>query len=73
MDATDIQRAAAYEPPVAKKSWDTSRRFTDEEVWQMRRHVRAGIVTMADLARVHNVSKPCIASAVQGTGTYEGV
>lgn len=61
-----------YEPPVEKRSFDSSRRFTNEEVWYMRCQVRSG-VTMAALARHHQVSRPCIASAVQGTGTYEEV
>ena len=62
----------AYEPPAEKLSIDTKRKFTNEEVWEMRRRFKGG-ETLSALAREFNVSKPCMASAVRGLGTYKDV
>lgn len=61
-----------YEPPVAGQSIDTSRKFTKEQVWHYRRRFRNG-EKITHLAREAKVSKPCMASAIRGAGTYEGV
>ena len=62
----------AYEPPAEKLSIDTKRKFTNEEVWEMRRRFKGG-ETLSALAREFNVSKPYMASAVRGLGTYKDV
>jgi len=60
------------EPPIRETIVDTSRQFTDEQVWELRRRVRSG-EKMRQLAAEFGVSGPCVASAVKGTGTYKDV
>lgn len=62
----------AKEPPLPHTPRDTSRRFTDAEVYEIRRRVRAG-ETKASLADEFHVSRPTIADAVHGLNTYADV
>lgn len=61
-----------YEPPIKAEPIDYRRRFTNEEVWELRRRFKAG-ETISSLAKEYSVSTPCMASAIRGTGTYENV
>lgn len=58
-----------YVPPVKQQR----RRFTDEEVWEMRRQVLKGEVTYRELAEKYNVSIGLIGQAVTGIASYKGV
>ena len=58
--------------PLKRCQVGTKKRFTDEEVWAIRKAVMDG-QTMKSLCREYDVSPPTIASAVYGTGTYKGV
>lgn len=58
--------------PLPLESCNRSRRFTDEQVWEIRQRRLDGW-NMGDLAKHYNVSRPTIAAAVYGQGAYEGV
>ena len=58
-------------PPVPKNQNGLRvRRFTDEEVWEIRKRFMAG-ETKTSMAREFGVSIPTVSSAVHGTGTYK--
>ena len=48
------------------------KRFTDEEVYEIRRRILAGS-TKAELAREYGCSSPTIADAAHGLDTYKDV
>ena len=58
--------------PLPARKVDTSRRFSDEQVWDLRRRVRAG-EKIARLSREFGVSRRCVSDAVYGLVAYRDV
>ena len=66
-----------YAPPLTEKELRTKRGvgmdFTDEEVWNLRRKFRASPLNMHAFLKQEKIGKHRGASALRGTGRYEGV
>lgn len=58
--------------PLPRRRVNTSRRFTNEEVYQIRERLKNG-ETKAALAKEFRVSRPVISDAAHGINTYKDV